>query len=164
MTAETDRKIPNPVYAAAGVGDLAYQQLRKLPGKVNELRGRVTDIRAKAQDEDTNVVRVDVDKLREAAKRNAAVLRSGALAAQDRASALYADLVARGQQVVRASRTAGSDQVERVAELTSDAAVAIAPEPEPAAPAEPVAPEAVSPADEIKGDTPNKPKKSAPRK
>jgi heparin binding hemagglutinin HbhA len=162
MTAETDRKIPNPVYAAAGAGDLAYQQLRKLPGKVSELRGKVSEMRAKAQDEDTNLVKVDVDKLREAAKRNAAVLRSGALAAQDRANALYADLVARGQQLVKAGRTAGSDQVERVAELTSDAAVAIAPDPEPAEPT--VAPEAVSPADETAKDNPGKPKKSAPRK
>src|SRR5690242_18041405 len=104
MTTETDRKIPNPVYAAAGAGDLAYQQLRKLPGKVSELRGKVSEMRAKAQDEDTNLVKVDVDKLREAAKRNAAVLRSGALAAQDRANALYADLVARGQQLVKAGR------------------------------------------------------------
>jgi len=39
MTTETtDKKIPNPVYAAAGVGDLAYQQLRKLPERVGLLR------------------------------------------------------------------------------------------------------------------------------
>jgi hypothetical protein len=56
--------------------------------------------------------------------------------------------VARGQQVVRAGRTAASDTVEGVAEVTSDAAVAIAPEPE-------VVPPAVEAA---------KPKKPGPKK
>jgi hypothetical protein len=136
-THTTDRRIPTPLYAAAGVGDLAYQQLRKLPGKVAELPGKVAELRERV---DTNDLgrRVDVDKLRAAAKRNADALRTGALAAQDRATAVYTDLVARGQQVVRNGRTAGSDQVEKVAELTSDAAVALAPEPEaPAAEAKP---------------------------
>ncbi len=129
MSTDTeDRKIPNPLYAAAGVGDLAYQQLRKLPGIVAELRGKV-------QNEDITIAKVDVDKIREAAKRNAAALRESALAAQDKATAVYTDLVARGQQVVRTGRTAGSDHIEKVAELTSDAAVAVAPDPvtEPAA-------------------------------
>jgi heparin binding hemagglutinin HbhA len=33
-------RIPTPLYAAAGAGDLAYQQLRKLPTVVGELSGR----------------------------------------------------------------------------------------------------------------------------
>lgn len=123
-TQTTERKIPTPLYAAAGVGDLAYQQLRKLPGKVQELRDKV-------ENQDVNLAKVDVDKIREAAKRNAAALRTSALAAQDRASALYTDLVVRGQQVVRSGRTVTSDKIEEVAELTSDTAVAIAPEPTP---------------------------------
>jgi heparin binding hemagglutinin HbhA len=142
-TETTERKIPTALYAAAGVGDLAYQQLRKLPAKVAELRDKV---------EAGNVnTKVDVDKIREAAKRNAAVLRTNALAAQDRAGAVYADLVARGQQVVRAGRTATSDTVEHVAEVTSDTAVAIAPEPAPVA--DPTVPDATA-----------KPKKAAPKK
>ncbi len=146
----TERKIPNPLYAAAGVGDLAYQQLRKLPGKVAELRERVDS-------NDLTLPKVDVAKLREAAKRNAAALRTGALAAQDKATALYSDLVERGQQVVRNGRATGSDQVEKVAELTSDAAVAIAPAPEAAKPVA-EAPESAKPAGETK------PKKAAPKK
>ncbi|MDT5032366.1 MAG: hypothetical protein QOC94_2537, partial [Actinoplanes sp.] len=31
---QTKTRFPAPLYAAAGVGDLAYQQLRKLPAKV----------------------------------------------------------------------------------------------------------------------------------
>jgi len=77
---------------------------------------------------------VDVEKLRLAARRNAAALRTSALAAQDKASAVYADLVARGQSLVGAGRAVAGDQVERVAELTSDAAVAIAPDPAPQPP------------------------------
>ena len=141
MTDQTKTKLPAPLYAAAGAGDLAYQQLRKLPGKVAELR-------VKVKETDGTLVKVDVDKLRDAAKRNAAALRTGALAAQDRAEAIYTDLVARGQQVVRAGRTAASDTVEGVAEVTSDAAVAIAPEPQ-------VVPPAVEDA---------KPKKAGPKK
>ena len=41
MTEQTkNTKIPAPLYAAAGVGDLAYKQLRKLPTVVGELSGR----------------------------------------------------------------------------------------------------------------------------
>jgi len=40
MTEQTKTKIPAPLYAAAGAGDLAYQQLRKLPAVLNELSDR----------------------------------------------------------------------------------------------------------------------------
>jgi heparin binding hemagglutinin HbhA len=83
----TTRRIPEPLYAAAGAGDLAYQQLRKLPERVAELRG------------------VDIERLRDAARRNAAALVSGVEAAQERATAVYTDLVKRGHRVVRNART-----------------------------------------------------------
>jgi len=95
-TTDTRTKIPAPLYAAAGASDLAYQQLRKLPAKVAELRGKVA-----ANEVD---FKVDVDRLREAARRNANAVVAGAQAAQDRAAALYAELVARGEQVVRGAR------------------------------------------------------------
>jgi heparin binding hemagglutinin HbhA len=92
MAAETNTKIPAPLYAAAAVGDLAYQRLRKLPASVADLRERVarTDL--------------DTDKLRGIAQRNANALVSGAQAAQERAQAIYTQLVARGEQVVRGRR------------------------------------------------------------
>ena len=92
------RRYPNPLYAAAGAGDLAYQQLRLLPAKAVELGGRVVALRPVVTDAVTNAVaepakRVDVDKLRDAAVRNAEVLRTQAVA-------VYNDLVARGEKVV----------------------------------------------------------------
>ena len=99
------RRIPNPVYAAAGAGDIAYQQIRQLPAKALELSGRVAALRPVVADAVTSAVaepakRVDVDRLRgeverigAAAVRNAEVLRTQAVA-------VYADLVARGEKVV----------------------------------------------------------------
>ncbi len=40
MTETPNTKIPAPLYAAAGAGDLAYKQLRKLPAVVGELSVR----------------------------------------------------------------------------------------------------------------------------
>jgi len=91
MAAETETKIPAPLYAAAAVGDLAYQQLRKLPATVAEIRGRVgTDL--------------DGEKLRGIAQRNVTALRTSAQAAQERAQAIYTKLVAHGEDVVRSRR------------------------------------------------------------
>ena len=89
MAAETNTKIPAPLYAAAAVGDMAYQRLRKLPATVTDLRERVarTDL--------------DTDKLRGIAQRNATALVNGAHNAQERAQAIYTQLVAHGEQVVR---------------------------------------------------------------
>ncbi len=92
MAAETKTKIPAPLYAAAAVGDLAYQRLRKLPATVAGLRERVsgTDL--------------DTDRLRGIAQRNANALVHSAKDAQERAQAAYTRLVARGEQVVRGRR------------------------------------------------------------
>ena len=92
------RRYPNPLYAAAGAGDLAYQQLRLLPAKAVEFGGRVAALRPVVTTAVTTAVaepakRVDVDKLRDAAVRNAEVLRTQAVA-------VYNDLVARGEKVV----------------------------------------------------------------
>jgi heparin binding hemagglutinin HbhA len=99
------RRIPNPLYAAAGAGDLAYQQLRQLPAKAQELSGRVVALRPVVTDAVTSAVaepakRVDVDRLRgeverigAAALRNAEVLRTQAVA-------VYENLVARGEKIV----------------------------------------------------------------
>lgn len=90
------RKLPNPVYAAAGISDIAYQKLRQLPERVAELRGRVAGRQFD--------LRPDVDRLRDAARRNAAALASATQAAQERAVAIYGDLVVRGEHVVRGER------------------------------------------------------------
>jgi heparin binding hemagglutinin HbhA len=99
-TKTTTRRIPEAFYAAAGAGDLAYQRLRKLPEQVAQLRGRVTELRP--QDA---TARIDLDKLRGAARRNAARLVAGAQQASEQAVAVYSDLVTRGEKVVRNVRT-----------------------------------------------------------
>ena len=48
MTEQTKTRFPAPLYAAAGAGDLAYQQLRKLPSVVNELSDRVNELSERA--------------------------------------------------------------------------------------------------------------------
>lgn len=92
------RRIPNPLYAAAGAGDLAYQQLRQLPAKALELSGRVAALRPVVADAVTGAVaepvrRVDVERLRGEVERIGAVLRTQAVA-------VYEDLVSRGEKVV----------------------------------------------------------------
>lgn len=103
----TTRKIPTPLYAAAGAGDLAYQQLRKLPEQVAQLRALVEELRPAGPEAN---LRSDLNRLRGVARRNAASFissaQAGAQVAQDRAVALYTDLVARGEKVVSTARGA----------------------------------------------------------
>jgi heparin binding hemagglutinin HbhA len=105
MTEPTKTRFPAPLYAAAGAGDLAYQQLRKLPAVINEISDRAaaslktvndtagtraTTLRDKA-------TTADLDKLRTNAASGAVAL---AQVAQERALAVYTALVARGERVV----------------------------------------------------------------
>lgn len=124
MTEPKTKNIPAPVYAAAGAGDLAYRQLRKLPALYADLSGKAanngTELRDELQKRAAEAVRqanatlrqaneaaaklrsteFDVDRFREAALRNAAAFVAGAQAAQERAVALYAELISRGEKVV----------------------------------------------------------------
>jgi len=99
----TTRKIPAPLYAAAGAGDLAYQRLRKLPEQVANLRERVAELRPAVSEAvaETNL-RADFERLSNAARRN---LVAGAQLATERAAAVYTELVNRGERVVRNVRT-----------------------------------------------------------
>jgi len=120
----TTRKIPTPLYAAAGAGDLAYEQLRKLPKQVavaeNTLR---TDLSLAA------------DRLRDVARRNTVTLLAGAQVAQDRAVAVYTDLVHRGEKVVAGGRTTEAKIEIDQATKTVTAEVAVTPTPADIAPA-----------------------------
>lgn len=113
MSTQTDNRIPSPLYAAAGAGDLALAQLRKLETLATELRDRVV-----ASD-------LDLDKLRDAAKRNAATLLSNAQVAQEKVTAVYNELVEHGTKVVAARNGAApvkrtvakADEATEVAEV-----------------------------------------------
>lgn len=121
---ESQQKIPNPIYAAAGAGDIALSRLRKLPEKVaalqEELPGRLTVIQDKvtqkvaeipsiAAELRQRVVDRDTDKFREAARRNAAVLRTSAVNASEKVVAIYGELVARGETVLSGNGATASD-------------------------------------------------------
>ncbi|WFE37050.1 hypothetical protein [Micromonospora sp. WMMD998] len=157
MTQPKTNRIPAPLYAAAGAGELALEQLRKLPTVVSGLGTRVvTDLGGKAvgtgyelrQKADLDQLReaanleklreaanleklreaANLDKLREAATRNAAAVVSGAYVAQQRALAAYAELVARGERVVGAGVLEAADTVNADIEATEETApAAVAP-------------------------------------
>ncbi|MGI5246953.1 hypothetical protein [Dactylosporangium sp. CA-139066] len=154
-TKTTTRKIPTPLYAAAGAGDLAYQRLRKLPEQVAQLRARVEELRPATTD---GTLRTDLNRLRGMARRNAASFlasaQAGAQVAQDRALAVYTDLVARGEKVVNTARGAEAEakvELEPAKKAVTATATATT-EPEAAAPAKkPVAKKAAKPgADDVR--------------
>lgn len=143
MTQSTRNRIPGPLYAAAGAGDLAYQKLRKLPAVLSELTGKAAagtaDLREKAAVNSAELREKAVAgtaELRGAALRNAAAVVAGAQVAQEKASAVYEELVARGARVIGGS----AQTVSADAELESEGAVA------PALPVAPAAPAAATPA------------------
>lgn len=123
MTEQTKTRIPAPLYAAAGAGDAAYEQLRKLPAVLNELSDRAAaslkayneqagskaaELRGKAQE-------TDFVALRDSAA-TAAV--NFAQLAQERAVAVYNELVARGERVVGTGVVEAADVVNADIEAT----------------------------------------------
>ncbi|BCL14211.1 hypothetical protein [Micromonospora sagamiensis] len=151
MSQPKTSRIPAPIYAAAGAGDLALEQLRKLPSVVDDLRGRVVndlggkavvtgfELRQKATEtlKTANLTAtglrekavpgdLDLDKLREIAGRNAAVVLAGAQAAQERALAAYGALVARGERVVGAGVLEAAETVNADIETTEASTTTVA--------------------------------------
>jgi heparin binding hemagglutinin HbhA len=122
MTDQTKTRFPAPLYAAAGAGDLAYQQLRKLPAVVNELSERAAaSLRTANEQANTKAGQLreraattDFDALRGNA---ASVATTVAQIAQDRAVSLYTALVARGERVVGSGVVDAADVVN--ADLTT---------------------------------------------
>lgn len=142
MSQPKPTRIPAPIYAAAGAGDLAYRQLRKLPAVATELRGKVATVAARLGEEAAARLRTanaafasqrevigaeyDADKLRKLARRNVAAVVTGAQATQERAAATYHRLVAHGERVVAA-------RAERAADPADAEVAAIEPSTEPTA-------------------------------
>jgi heparin binding hemagglutinin HbhA len=125
MTEQTKTRIPAPLYAAAGAGDLAYQQLRKLPTVVNQLSERAA-ASLKAANEQAGstatalrdrATTTEFDKLRETATAGALAF---AQIAQERATALYTTLVARGERVVGTGVIEAADVVNADMETTEE--------------------------------------------
>jgi hypothetical protein len=155
MTEPKTTNIPAPLYAAAGAGDLAYRQLRKLPALYADLSGKAanngvelreravttsTELRERAVEALREANRqatetaarlrtsdFDVERFREAAMRNAAAFVAGAQAAQERAVAVYGQLVARGEKVVGTGIVEAADTVNADIETTEKPAVTATP-------------------------------------
>jgi heparin binding hemagglutinin HbhA len=116
MTEQTKTRFPAPLYAAAGAGDLAYQQLRKLPAVLNELSDRAAaqlrNVNETANTRATSLrekaATTDFDRLRTNAASGAAAL---AQVAQERAVAVYTALIARGERVVGTGVVEAADVV-----------------------------------------------------
>ncbi|HEY7273106.1 MAG TPA: hypothetical protein VH502_10260 [Actinoplanes sp.] len=123
MTDQTKTRFPAPLYAAAGAGDLAYQQLRKLPAVINEWSDRAAASLRSANETATTRATLlreranttDLDKLRSTAASNAVTL---AHAAQERAIAVYTALVAHGERVVGTGVVDAADVVNADIETT----------------------------------------------
>ncbi|MEV8507299.1 hypothetical protein AB0368_21130 [Actinoplanes sp. NPDC051475] len=141
MPEQTKTRIPAPLYAAAGAGDLAWRELRKLPAVVSELSDRaVASLKIANDAAGTTATSLkdkasttDFDKLRNEAT-------SGALAfaqvAQERALAVYTSLVARGERVVgtgviEAADVVNADMVTTEEPKAVEAAEAATPAPKP---------------------------------
>ncbi len=140
MSEPKTNRIPAPIYAAAGAGELAIEQLRKLPAMVGVLSTRVVadlggravltgfELKQKATEtlrtanETADLAKLrevtDIDKLRAAATRNAALVVAGAQVAQERAFAAYGALVARGERVVGAGVLEAAETVNADIEAT----------------------------------------------
>ncbi|MEU1585777.1 hypothetical protein [Micromonospora sp. NPDC005710] len=140
MSEPKTNRIPAPIYAAAGAGELAFEQLRKLPAVVGVLSTRVVadlggravltgfELKQKATEtlrtanETADLAKLreaaDIDKLRAAATRNAALVVASAQVAQERAFAAYGALVARGERVVGAGVLEAAETVNADIEAT----------------------------------------------
>ncbi|MET8904849.1 hypothetical protein [Streptomyces sp. NPDC004538] len=155
---------PTPLYFAAGTADLAFQQAKKVPVLVEQLRTeaparidavRNTDPKA-VQEKATARVRetqgslqakanelfgnldADFKKLGEAAQDLA--LRSVGVAAEYavKARETYEKVAERGEHAVRTWRGQAADGIEDIAEEVEELAVAVEPAKPKPAPAEPV--------------------------
>jgi heparin binding hemagglutinin HbhA len=132
MPEQTNTRLPAPLYAAAGAGDLAYQQLRKLPALVDELGVRVNQLSERATaslraaNEKANST--DFDKLRDNAATGAVTF---AQVASERAVQAYTALVARGERVVGTGVVATADVVNADIETTEEPTAIEAATPKP---------------------------------
>ncbi|HEY0486385.1 MAG TPA: hypothetical protein VGD72_09065 [Mycobacteriales bacterium] len=115
MARTTGTDLTKPLYAAAGVGDLAVAQLRRLPAKAAELQ---SELAVRAADLPKAAKQVDVDAIRTTVTRTAG-------AASDRATETYDELVDRGRKLVTAIRNqAATKQLETQLRNTARAAKA----------------------------------------
>lgn len=106
-----DRTYPSAFYAAAGVGEMAYEQLRKLPELADKLRVKASELADQASATDVPQWKAKANEYGAFATSKAAEFTSkvdaagirdsivaGTQTAAEKASKLYDALVARGEQ------------------------------------------------------------------
>ena len=111
----SERKLPSPIYAAAGASEIVVEQIKKLPGKVEELRDRAkleerfnsfnTSVRENVAKGVETFKGLDADKLRETASETATTLGGKAKEAGEKARHTYLELVERGEHVANGERS-----------------------------------------------------------
>lgn len=111
----SERKLPSPIYAAAGASEVVFEQLKKLPERVEELRDRAkleerfnafnTTVRENVAKGVETVRGLDADKLRETASETATTLGGKAKEAGAKARTTYYELVERGEHVANGERS-----------------------------------------------------------
>jgi|GEM_PF-4324007 len=111
----SERKLPSPIYAAAGASEVVVEQLKKLPAKVDELRDRAkleerfNAINSAVRENVTKGVETvrgfDANRLRETANETATTLGDKAKIASEKARATYYELVERGEHVTNGERS-----------------------------------------------------------
>lgn len=113
-TTQATTRLPKPLYAVAGAGELAYRRLRTLPERVEALREqltpRVRTLRAQLPSR--------VEALRTEVPARVTTLVAGA-------REVYGDLVAHGEKVVDAARTRRADGAAESAAIAAAPAKAV---------------------------------------
>ncbi|MEU3572601.1 hypothetical protein AB0E96_29885 [Kitasatospora sp. NPDC036755] len=157
---------PTPLYALAGAGDLAYQKLREVPGRVEALaadrKGAQEMAASKLQEAQTlltgaqakvaetvTTLPTDLKALQERAQGFALLQVARAVELAVKAKETYDELAERGKVVVDKARQGGPEEAGPAAELTVEPAVEPTSEPaaEPVGAEDgPVTEEAVEPA------------------
>jgi hypothetical protein len=97
-TTQAPTRLPKPLYAVAGAGEIAYRRLRTLPERVEALREQLTP-RVRTLREQ---LPGRVEALRAEVPAKVTTLGAGA-------REVYGDLVARGEKVVDAARARRTD-------------------------------------------------------
>ncbi|MDG4784088.1 hypothetical protein O7614_30990 [Micromonospora sp. WMMD961] len=146
MSEPKTNRIPAPIYAAAGAGELAIEQLRKLPAVVGVLGTRVVadlggravltgyELRQKANELDLAKLResADLAKLRDAAdlaklrevadldKLRAAATRNAAMVVAGAQAAQERAFAAYGALVARGERVVGTGVLEAAETVNAD--------------------------------------------
>lgn len=117
---DTKTKYPSAVYAAAGVGDFVYEQLRKLQSKAiafgTEAGSQAPEWKKKVADLGT---KVDANKVRE-------TVVTGTQVAAEKATKVYETLVTRGEKAFAAQTPAPAAKPQTATATAKPAAPKIA--------------------------------------